>query len=460
MQHTRQGSTGGGIERGSLRRGYVQGYNDSTRQTPSTSPRPATTSASHSDSASEFSLPSMTLPSTLDGDVGIGSIGVERGGPYGQVRPEFAVSMSSVDGSHQRRRQPFSSPSTHSPTADTVVPHAASGSLLTSSNASTSPIAASPSSSPRSSSSTSSFAAPVIDEKSRLEAIHSFLRRWCPPDCATAVLGGGDSSSDKSAGTTGVELTPYTVSALDALRRHVDANEQQATVIEEDMKESTKEMQAEAARLSHLLSRLGLSDPTSVLSSSAQKNLDSLVRIAQTLQLKNAHPTTFLLGLLDVRDRFHRSTDSLAEAEQLLADLRRETVQAESMRSELQHLCAARDSIIRERRVEAETKKKQMAYFDTKRKEYEQDTKEIERLLSQSGFDPSISHESLHALWDEITATDESIQPIQRQLDAFQQLPPDLTLARVRVAEAREHLNRLEDEFTQRIRGMQDEEDD
>ena len=120
--------------------------------------------------------------------------------------------------------------------------------------------------------------------------------------------------------------------------------------------------------------------------------------------------------------------------------------------------------------------------------------------LSRAGFNESLSHESLVSLSDEIAQLSRDIEPLDQQLHYYQQLPPvsstrtctnahvrsaqldalpslwlpnprsvcadshssaavlpfpqDLTLARVRVAEARQQLAELEDQFTQQVQQM------
>ena len=79
--------------------------------------------------------------------------------------------------------------------------------------------------------------------------------------------------------------------------------------------------------------------------------------------------------------------------------------------------------------------------------------------LQSAGFQDHLSHESIVALSQQIDQLNTQIQPLDEQLKTYQQLPPDITLARIKLSEARQQLIELEDQFAHDIRDMQEDED-
>lgn len=271
-----------------------------------------------------------------------------------------------------------------------------------------------------------------------LPAVHNFLRSVQSVDPSLPAC----------------ELTPHTVPALHAMQAHLRESDERAAMVEEELNEASREYTAEASRLQSLLSRLGVS--LTSLSPTGQQHAGVLIDLAQLLALKNTDAASYVSALVDVRDSLHASQDALSSTLSLRDEFRRRTADERRLHQELLALDAQLESESRDAAADLDAKRKQVTYFHVKTKEYERETKELEAVLSSSGFSPEWSHESIVALSDEIASIGARIEPLDQQLQTYHQLPPDLTLARIRVAEARQQLAELEDQFSSDIRQMQE----
>jgi hypothetical protein len=159
--------------------------------------------------------------------------------------------------------------------------------------------------------------------------------------------------------------------------------------------------------------------------------------------------------MIDLRDRCSTSLCDLDTLRMMEAALTTSTREEVALVSELRRFHSASECALLAEAVDVEQKKKQMPYFTVKRLEYNTSITELERRLTASGFEEALTHESLVALAEEVTQLHAQIDPIDEKLRTFAALPPDMTLARVRVAEARQQLANLEEEFSNHISGMQ-----
>ena len=71
--------------------------------------------------------------------------------------------------------------------------------------------------------------------------------------------------------------------------------------------------------------------------------------------------------------------------------------------------------------------------------------------MEKSGVTSGVYHSSLVQLNDELENLQKSLAPKQNLLKTYNALPADLSLARMKVEEARSHLYKLEEQLTSKM---------
>lgn len=170
-----------------------------------------------------------------------------------------------------------------------------------------------------------------------------------------------------------------------------------------------------------------------------------------------------MLALIDLRDESHDLLSTLRELQSAHASALSSTSSSLSLLTELRRLSAERADLLRSASEQQVVQSQQIPYFAAKQREYERDTKDIEvsdatageqqsrrrsmrskqryhthfspvslsfvrcvaqQRLSRAGWNESLSHASLTALSAEIAQISTDIEPIDAQLQVFEQLPP------------------------------------
>uniref|UniRef100_A0A8C4R7G2 HAUS augmin-like complex subunit 1 n=1 Tax=Eptatretus burgeri TaxID=7764 RepID=A0A8C4R7G2_EPTBU len=93
-----------------------------------------------------------------------------------------------------------------------------------------------------------------------------------------------------------------------------------------------------------------------------------------------------------------------------------------------------------------EKEQKQTEFLNCKTSNYKEQITAAKEQLTSRNMDPSLFHESLLTLLQELSKLTKDIVPLKAKLQSFQDIPPNLMLARVKVEEARRELEALEKE--------------
>lgn len=245
------------------------------------------------------------------------------------------------------------------------------------------------------------------------------------------------------------EVNEYTLELLNQLKQSCEGQEKFNELIVQDLQLKADEYRVEAERLGRLLERFGL--PLSCLSQSGTLSLKTLVDVSLTLGVQHASDTDLLLAL-----------GSLAEDNYQVKETRRSQKRVrnqllEKTRLQLQQnasLSRALESIEQsERQLEPEMTKKaaQSDFLQKKTRDYRSTIRQLTKELSSVGLESSISHDTLVKKSDNLKELKTRLQTIRNKLDSYHALPPDLTLARVKVEEARHQLAEIEAEFDRHL---------
>lgn len=217
------------------------------------------------------------------------------------------------------------------------------------------------------------------------------------------------------------------------------------------------ELEAEVKRTVSLIERSGLEIPDG---SSSVNPLSQALKVLSELSLE-----------------FHLGSPRPAQISLLLSELQLESAKIPMLQFERDEeederrkakVTALKD-LSRNRRIHDSTSRdikrglasvaqsaKNFEFLKEKQREYGKKAEKTESLIrSSSGFGKEFAHEKIVALKKELAMTEsEILAPLRLKLESYRQLPPDVGLARVKVAEAEMELSALSDLLKKQINVM------
>mmetsp|Transcript_18858 Transcript_18858/g.26371 ORF Transcript_18858/g.26371 Transcript_18858/m.26371 type:complete len:295 (-) Transcript_18858:1-885(-) len=255
------------------------------------------------------------------------------------------------------------------------------------------------------------------------------------------------------------EINESTIGLLYKLSLINDFKDQQYKVLRDIFSEVNIEYHSETLRLQRINQQLGLQNLSKVQSQSFDednlqefhlsivKSIQTLSELALGLDLKDTNMSSFFIGLSELLDNTSTLEIDLnskkVENGKLLRTVQRALATMTNLRSLLDQLDSQKDTIL----AVTETKIANIKYFQSKSSEYQTQLAGLKQTLHESGFSPDIFHQTLVKLSQELQDIQKSIQPKLIQLKSYNDLPPDTTLALVKLEEARHQLSVLEDQL-------------
>ncbi|XP_071547665.1 HAUS augmin-like complex subunit 1 [Panulirus ornatus] len=241
------------------------------------------------------------------------------------------------------------------------------------------------------------------------------------------------------------EKTERSIGILHQLMTASKCSEGNAKVLAEDYAKKAAEYSGEGRQLGKWLEPVKIK--TSILSQESQKGLMALASTAQVLDVQIPTSTNIILAMNQLemdhmqvvnereqeRGRTFRLLEMRKELSRKLDEIRGILQQAEATWSQQQEEYA-RDI-------------KQEEFIREKKKNYSNDIIQYEAKLSQVGVTENIKHGTLVKQWSELQELEKQMKNLELQLKNYT-LPPDITLAEVKVQEARQELAAIMDSFT------------
>ncbi|XP_041463717.1 HAUS augmin-like complex subunit 1 [Lytechinus variegatus] len=245
------------------------------------------------------------------------------------------------------------------------------------------------------------------------------------------------------------EINIKTVSVLHDLMTRCKERDRDKQIVIDDLNEKTVEYNAEEKRLSSILENVCLS-PSS-LSQSGNVSLRTLSNIAQTLDLQVASASNYYLAMTDLTRELIKLEDKRQEENISNQKLFNKTKIAMIKTESLKKAMVSLEEQAKEEGPKLEDKMRQAGFFQSKSKEYDAQLENLEYKLHETGVEPSLYHQSLVALSQELESLDSRLSPLKAKLDSYQNLPPNESLAKVKVEEAKRQLAAMEAELSRKI---------
>ncbi|XP_072167164.1 HAUS augmin-like complex subunit 1 [Diadema setosum] len=245
------------------------------------------------------------------------------------------------------------------------------------------------------------------------------------------------------------EINQRTVTVLYDLMLRSEERDRDRQLLIDDLNQKTEEYHAEASRLSAILQNVGLS-PAS-LSQSGNVSLRTLSNVAQILDLKVASDTNYFLAMTDLSREQIKVEDCRHEENLLNQNLFKKTKSAMIKSDSLKRAMTSLEDQAKEQGPQLEEKTRQAGFYHSKTKEYRNQLEVLEENLTESEVDPSVYHQSLVKLSEHLETLNSKLAPLRAKLESYNDLPPNVSLAKVKIEEAKRELASLEAELSRNI---------
>ena len=189
-------------------------------------------------------------------------------------------------------------------------------------------------------------------------------------------------------------------------------------------------------------------------SNSGQESLRCLSNISVTLDLKDTKDSSFEIGIGELVHQKLLTEDKSEKGKRELEFRRRDLKGALSALASLKNILHQFEES-REKKLSTHSAIIQtISYLDNKKREYDQTIQTLTREVEKSNFSPAISHENLTLLYEQYHVLQEEIEPKERRLATYQDLPPDISLATLKVEETRQKILKIEREMQTKMDEM------
>jgi len=263
------------------------------------------------------------------------------------------------------------------------------------------------------------------------------------------------------------ELNESTLAILYQLAITNERRNRAQRIIIENNFEIMEQYRSEATRLHALLERMGFSEMASpvnlsdsstskrshdvVISCSLLETVAYLAKVAVELDVKDPSLSSLLLALDNssarLRNVLEERQRECTESKQLSEKIQEQMEILESWQNILSTLNQQREQHLKE----MEMRTQNISYLEAKAIEYEEILKTLKEEVQNSGVTPNVYHRSLVQLSDELRNLKRSIEPKLSLLQSYNELPPDISLAKIQIEDAKRKLYQLEEQLTNSV---------
>ncbi|XP_048787598.1 HAUS augmin-like complex subunit 1 [Lagopus muta] len=249
------------------------------------------------------------------------------------------------------------------------------------------------------------------------------------------------------------ETNAQTIDLLHMFVEYSEEKERDVSFLIEDMKQRAAEYDADAEHLQSLLTE-SLDLSPSCLSEEGTAHLKTLVDIAMILETEDAYLTSFFCAISNRSLELHAAESKNKEMEQELLDAKKKMTAVLLLEEQLEKDLEKVKTHLEIEEAKSESRSHNLQFLRDKCEDLKIRIKTAEEQLTGSGLDQSLLHESLVGLSEKLAGMQEEIVHLKRDLECYLDLPPNLSLARVKIEEAKRELNALEVEFSKQIEMM------
>lgn len=245
------------------------------------------------------------------------------------------------------------------------------------------------------------------------------------------------------------EVNEQTLDLLSELKQSSERQENYNQLIIQDLQLKADEYHAEAVRLSRLLERFGLS--TSCLSQSGMLSLNTLVAVSLTLGVQQASDSALLLAMGSLAEDSYKVKEARRSQRRARNELLEKTQRQRQQNADLSRTLESVEQLATQIEPEMTKKAAQSDFLQKKARGYRTSIKQLTKELSSADVDASIHHETLVKNAENLQELKKRLHSTRSKLDSYHTLPPDLSLAKVKVEEAKQELAMIEAELDKQM---------
>ncbi|KAK7089847.1 HAUS augmin-like complex subunit 1 [Littorina saxatilis] len=245
------------------------------------------------------------------------------------------------------------------------------------------------------------------------------------------------------------ERNEQTIDLLHQLMEKNVARDSDTQLIVQDLKQKATEYTAEGQRLGCILASMNLK--TGTLSQSGVTSLQTLTKLAWLLKVRDASDTSYLLALQALQEEADRIHEEFVAEERLLVKLSHKTKDALVKHNSIRKTCQDLEDVTTLQATKLEKRQKEVSFLQSKIQEYAKLLSKLKDSVSRTGVDSSVFHESLVKRAQDLLKLEDELGPLKKKLQAYNELPPDISQAKLKLVELRRHLEHLEDELSKKI---------
>ncbi|KJE95870.1 hypothetical protein CAOG_06273 [Capsaspora owczarzaki ATCC 30864] len=242
------------------------------------------------------------------------------------------------------------------------------------------------------------------------------------------------------------EVTEDTVAAIWKLAAAAQERDANAVALAADLALKSQEYQAEATRVQELLALHGLDK--SRLSDQTHANVRSLARLASLLHVNDTSLASLYCALSDLSASTFDEWDGELQRQRRAQTMHEQVTSSLSRLSELRRTLAELDQAETANVEIVERRQQERTFYNNKAAEYQASIAKLQQQHPLAS-EPSIRHAAIMAESEAVKQIIDELTAIRTTLDTFQKLPPDFTMAKLKIEEARRELSRLEQAVTQ-----------
>ncbi|XP_042687116.1 HAUS augmin-like complex subunit 1 [Centrocercus urophasianus] len=246
------------------------------------------------------------------------------------------------------------------------------------------------------------------------------------------------------------EVNAQTIDLLHMFVEYSEEKERDVSFLIEDMKQRAAEYDADAEHLQNLLTE-SLDLSPSCLSEEGTAHLKTLVDIAMILETEDAYLTSFFCAISNRSLELHAAESKNKEMEQELLNVKKKMTAVLLLEEQLEKDLEKVKTHLEIEGAKSDSRSQNLQFLRDKCEDLKIRIKTAEEQLTGSGLDQSLLHESLVGLSEKLAGMQEEIVHLKMDLECYLDLPPNLSLARVKIEEAKRELNALEVEFSKKI---------
>ncbi|XP_075595874.1 HAUS augmin-like complex subunit 1 isoform X2 [Balearica regulorum gibbericeps] len=249
------------------------------------------------------------------------------------------------------------------------------------------------------------------------------------------------------------EVNARTVDILHDLAEFNEARDRDVSLLIEYMKQKEAEYEAEANYLAGLLTEsLDLSE--SSLSKEGFGHFNVLVDTAMTLEIKDTSLASFFCAIDDLTSELYAAESENREIKLESSKIKEKLTAVLMLEKKLAADLKKTEVFLEIENAKADNRSKNLEFLKNKSEDFKNRIKAAEDQLAAVALDQLLTHESLVSLSEKLAEQQEEIVLLKKKLEFYLDLPPNLSLAQVKIEEVKRELNALEEELAKEVNSL------